>query len=208
MRNSLWILALAASAVFATETYRWVDEDGVIHYSDTPREGAEVVNIRPAQGYKPPAPTVPKAVFEDSDEEAGSAADEKDRDAAATDYTVEVARPQQEETLWNLEGQMDVSLNISPRLKRGDRIRVFVDGEEIKGTPGRNTSFTVSEIWKGAHTLRAGVYDSSGRELALSDTVRFYVQQTSTQNPNSLTSPANRPGGPNRPVRPTPRGGR
>ncbi len=206
MRNSLWILALAASAVFATDTYRWVDDDGVIHYSDTPREGAEVVNIRPAQGFKPPSPTVPAAVFEDSDDEAGGGAD--DTDDAATEYTVELARPQQEETLWNLEGQLDVSLNVRPRLKRGDRIRVFLNGEEIKGTPGRNTSFTVSEVWKGAHTLRAGVYDSSGRELAMSDTVRFYVQQTSTQNPNSLTSPANRPGGPNRPVRPTPRGGR
>ena len=202
MRNSLWILALVAGAVFATETYRWVDEDGVIHYSDTPREGAEVVNIRPAQGYRPPAPTVPESARAGS--EAGADPDVGDAD---TEYAISIVRPQQEETLWNLEGQLDVSLDIDPRLKRGDRIRVYVDGEEITGAPQRASSFTVSEVWRGAHTLRAGVYDSRGRELAVSDTVRFYVQQTSTQNPNSLTNPANRPGRPGPPVRPTPRGG-
>ena len=199
MRNSLWILALVAGAAFATETYRWVDENGVIHYSDTPREGAEVVNIRPAQGFKPPAPTVPAAA-----RAGGDAGEDPDAGDADTEYEISIVRPQQEETLWNLEGQLDVSLNIEPRLKRGDRIRVFVDGEEITGAPHRASSFTVSEVWRGAHTLRAGVYDSRGRELAVSDTVRFYVQQTSTQNPNSLTNPANRPGPP---VRPTPRGG-
>ncbi len=81
---------------------------------------------------------------------------------------------------------------------------MYLDGEEITGAPQRASSFTVSEVWRGAHTLRAGVYDSGGRELAVSDTVRFYVQQTSTQNPNSQTNPANRPGP--RP-RPTPRPG-
>jgi hypothetical protein len=179
-----------------------VDEDGVIHYSDTPREGAEVVNIKPAQGYKPAAPTVPASA-----RAGGEAGEDPDAGDADTEYQISIVRPQQEETLWNLEGQLDVSLDIDPRLKRGDRIRVFVDGEEITGAPQRASSFTVSEVWRGAHTLRAGVYDSRGRELAVSDTVRFYVQQTSTQNPNSLTNPGNRPGRPGPPVRPTPRGG-
>ncbi len=202
MRNCLWILALVAGAALATETYRWVDEDGVIHYSDTPREGAEVVNIRPAQGFKPPAPTVRPSARETGEE--GAAGEGPESGDADTTYEISVVRPQQEETLWNLEGQLDVSLNIEPRLKRGDRIRVYLDGEEITGAPQRASSFTVSEVWRGAHTLRAGVYDSGGRELAVSDTVRFYVQQTSTQNPNSQTNPANRPGP--RP-RPTPRPG-
>ncbi len=202
MRNCLWILALVAGAALATETYRWVDENGVIHYSDTPREGAEVVNIRPAQGFKPPVSTVRPAARETgADEAAGEGPESADAD---TTYDISIVRPQQEETLWNLEGQLDVSLNVEPRLKRGDRIRVYLDGEEITGAPQRASSFTVSEVWRGAHTLRAGVYDSGGRELAVSDTVRFYVQQTSTQNPNSQTNPANRPGP--RP-RPTPRPG-
>jgi hypothetical protein len=161
------------------------------------------VQIKPAQGYKPPVPTIPAAARAggelDSGQEAGEDPDAGD---AAAEYQISIARPQQEETLWNLEGQLDVSLDVEPRLKRGDRIRIFVDGEEITGAPQRASSFTVSEVWRGAHTLRAGIYDSRGRELAVSDTVRFYVQQTSTQNPNSQTNPANRP-----PVRPTPRGG-
>ena len=39
--------------------YRWVDAQGVVHYSDTPQPGAEKVHIAPAQTY--PAPPAPAA---------------------------------------------------------------------------------------------------------------------------------------------------
>ena len=40
-RSILLVLGLlAATAALAQEAYRWVDEDGVVHYSDRPREGA------------------------------------------------------------------------------------------------------------------------------------------------------------------------
>jgi hypothetical protein len=205
MRICLWMLALLASAALATETYRWVDENGVVHYSDTPGEGAEVVNIRPAQGYKPPVRRAPVTPDAESGESEAAPGDDAEEEEPA--YELAIARPQQEETLWNLEGQLDVSLDVSPRIRRGHRLRLFLDGEEVSGLPQRATAFTVSEVWRGAHTVRVGVYDGRGRELAVSDTVRFYVQQTSTQNPNSLTNPGNpnRPGV--RPPRPTPRGG-
>ena len=41
---------LAVGAAAAQEAYRWVDEDGVVHYSDRPREGAEAIVL--------PAPNV------------------------------------------------------------------------------------------------------------------------------------------------------
>ena len=43
------ILAIAAvllvSQAAADGAYKWVDENGVVHYSDVPREGAELVNL-------------------------------------------------------------------------------------------------------------------------------------------------------------------
>ena len=45
-RSILLVLALlAAIAALAQEAYRWVDEDGVVHYSDRPREGAEQISV-------------------------------------------------------------------------------------------------------------------------------------------------------------------
>ena len=36
---------LAASLALAEGAWKWTDDDGVVHYSDVPVEGAEPVNI-------------------------------------------------------------------------------------------------------------------------------------------------------------------
>lgn len=46
------LLALPAAA---SEVFRWVDENGVVHYSDRPtREGAERLNVRTARPVEAP----------------------------------------------------------------------------------------------------------------------------------------------------------
>ena len=37
------VCLFAAAGAAAQEAYRWVDEDGVVHYSDRPRKGAESI---------------------------------------------------------------------------------------------------------------------------------------------------------------------
>ena len=47
---ALCLLGLGGLSV-ATTLYRWVDAQGVVHYSDTPHEGAQVIQISGAQTY-------------------------------------------------------------------------------------------------------------------------------------------------------------
>lgn len=50
------IAGLLAGALGAAEVYRWVDENGVVHYTDTPpeRRQAEQVEISPPAATTPP----------------------------------------------------------------------------------------------------------------------------------------------------------
>ena len=48
------LILLTTLAYAEGETYRWVDERGVVHFSDRPHPGAELVQLRPAQGFAPP----------------------------------------------------------------------------------------------------------------------------------------------------------
>ena len=45
--RSICILAglLVATIALADGAYKWTDEEGVVHYSDVPRAGAEVVDL-------------------------------------------------------------------------------------------------------------------------------------------------------------------
>ena len=89
---------LAAGAVLA-QAYKWVDEDGVVHFSDRPRGGAE----------RDRAPRGKHHETRFASTDAPTAARNGCRKYRAPDESVQLrilievaARP--EETLWNIEG--------------------------------------------------------------------------------------------------------
>jgi hypothetical protein len=155
----------AAGAAAAQEAYRWVDEDGVVHYSDRPREGAEAFQL--------PSPNVatlrvPKPSARSDDEQ--EKADEQDTGYAS----IEIVSPQAEETLWNIEGILNVSVALKPGLRPGHQLRAYFDGEM---RPVSGTNFQVQEVWRGAHNIQVEVVDATGRVMIRSRPNRFYVQQ-------------------------------
>jgi len=157
-------LALLSTAV-AEDAWKWTDKDGVVHYSDVPREGAEVVNLseyKKKTGARISESTTLSRRAEEPEE---------------FNYeTLAIASPAAEETLWNIEGVLDVSVTISPNLLPGHRIRLYFDGDaqDILGT-----STQLTDVYRGVHNLHAEVIDATGVVVTRSDPVRFYVQQNS-----------------------------
>lgn len=157
----------------AEDIWRWVDENGVVHYSDRPRPGAEKIELRGAQTYQ--APAVPPSRDE--------APEETDEDAA-TGYTdLRLVSPADGETLWNIGGELPVQVAVEPSLAPSHRLRVYLDGRLREDSP-QATQFTLPEVYRGEHQLRAAIVDGQGREVASTAEITFYVQQASLQNPN------------------------
>jgi hypothetical protein len=193
----IWVALLAATAASAAErdTWRWVDERGVVHYSDRPHPGAEKIDLRAVQGYEAPA---------SAQTAAGAPADEDE--ASPNPYRrFTIVSPGEGETLWNIEGRLDVTLAVDPVIRGQHRLAVKLDGEPVGGVPEADTDFTIGNVYRGEHTLQASIVDTQGRELATSQPVRFFVHETSLLNPNNPAGSNN----PNaaRPPRPTPRPG-
>ena len=160
---------LAAAGVVADEAYTWTDENGVVHYSDRPEPGATRVDLGTATATRSRRTTRPSGTAARDDQDAAP------EDTGPFQYeTLEVAAPTAEETLWNIEGVLNVSLALSPALRPGDQVRVYFDGTP-RMVPG--TSFQVEEVWRGVHNIQAEVVDSSGKLMIRSLPNRFYVQQ-------------------------------
>ncbi len=159
------ISTLAAGTVLA-QAYKWVDEDGVVHYSDRPHVGAERIQLT-SDGYRPrPAPP-PVA--------SNTAGDDAAEESTAFRYeALTIGAPLAEETLWNIEGVLNVTLNVDPALQSGHRIRVYFDG-----TPRmvNRMSFQIDEVYRGVHNIQAEIVDESGTMMIRSMPNRFYVQQ-------------------------------
>ena len=159
---------LAVNGVLA-DAYRWVDEDGVVHFSDRPQPGAEKVHLA---GSNPgPAPSSNRS------RNTSQAQDEAEEPAAIAPFSyksIEISNPVAEETLWNIEGVLSVSLSLSPELQPGHQVRVYLDG-----TPQlvRTANFQLEEIYRGVHNIQVEVIDETGKLMIRSRPSRFYVQQ-------------------------------
>ena len=171
MRMRLFIAAsiLLATGTVMAQAYRWVDEEGVVHFSDRPAPGAEQIELprdtrTASQRRAAAAATVPTQ----------SARDQLAEAPAFKYESLAVASPEAEQTLWNIEGVLDVSLALSPALQDGHQVRVYFDG---KRQTVNNASFQIQEVWRGVHNLQAEVVDAKGKLMIRSVTNRFYVQQ-------------------------------
>ncbi len=150
----------------ADQAYVWTDEDGVVHYSDRPHPGAKRVELQ--------APNTSRSPSRGSDAQSAEGDDAAEPAAPFRYESLEVANPGPEETLWNIEGSLNVTLALTPALRPGHQIRVYFDGNpRLVNT----TTSRIDEVWRGVHNLQAEVLDETGNMMIRSRTNRFYVQQ-------------------------------
>ncbi len=163
-------LALSAAASAGVEVYRWVDDEGQVHYSDRPSPGADRVAIdvtppgsTPVAGGTSPRRTPPAAPNQ----------------PVATAYdSLTIQVPGQDETLWNIAGQLDVAVALQPPLQAGHRVQLLLDGRPVAELEPGTTRTRLSDVYRGQHTLQGTIQDESGATLMQSAPVTFYVQQS------------------------------
>ena len=173
MRIALFtLMSLMCTVAFSATVYRWVDENGVTHYSDQPHENAEKVHVAAPQTFQaPPAPRVP-------------AQNAQPARPSSPAYQCQVVAPANDDTFPNAQS-VSTSVQVAPALQNGDQVFLLMDGARVSGFPTQGGSFTISPIDRGQHTLQAVVQDSSGKVLCQSPNVSFTVLQPSVLNPAS-----------------------
>ncbi len=165
-RSIFVLLGLLATAAAFAEAYTWTDENGVVHYSDRPQPGARLIDLGESSGPRPRPATQPATTSADDDTASAAAPDSYE--------SIDIVSPAAEETLWNIEGSLSVSVQVTPELKPGHQVRVYFDGtpQIVSGA-----NFQLQEVYRGVHNLQAEVIDETGKLIIRSRPSRFYVQQ-------------------------------
>ena len=166
-KRALLLLAtlLATGAAFA-EAYRWVDDEGVVHYSDRPQPGTDAEQV-----VLPEANTT--TVRRYSRPTQGNEGTEEQPQAVRYE-SIAITAPAAEETLWNIGAVLNVNVAVQPGIQPGHQLRVYFDGNPTMVT---STSFQLEEVHRGVHNLQAEVLDETGKLMIRSQPIRFYVQQ-------------------------------
>ena len=170
-----FLCLLVSSSLFAAETYRWVDKDGVTHYSDQPTPGAQRIplNTAPAPGSVAPPATAARPA----------------EPAQPFSYAgCEISSPNQDE-VFTAPGGVSASLNVLPGLQPGHSIAMQLNGSRVSGWPPGSTGYLLQNLFRGSYTLVALVTDAAGRTVCSSKPVIFHVRQPSMLTPGARAAP-------------------
>ena len=160
----------AAFAVQAAVVYKWIDADGVVHYSDQPYPGAVKIYTSSPSTAAASAP--------------GSAAGSRQAPkgaAASGPSEFSIASPVNDQTFFG-DDVIAVRLNIEPALKPSQSITWHLNGKQLESPPDA-ISFPLPHLDRGAYTLAATITDQETSESQTSNSVTFYVRQPSALAP-------------------------
>ncbi len=148
------------------DIYKWVDDNGSVHFSDKPRPGAETITLPPTQTYSPPKATEPLPPVPEITPQT-----------TATYTKLMIVQPQDQETLRSNQGILSVISRVEPELNTGDKLQLIYDGSPV-GPPQTEPAFTLKQVYRGSHTLQLQIVNEAGAVIASSDTITIFMHHT------------------------------
>jgi hypothetical protein len=177
------MLPLAAAP---QEIYRWVDKDGIVHYSDQPGSpNAELVTIVAPNSYE----------AGDSGAQSPSYAGGDDGADSPLYESLTIVQPSPDQVFFGSDATVNVATELVGTLQPEHTILFYVNGNLRYSDGG---GITLTGLPRGSHFVRAVVFDNNTRQAVISSPqITFHVRQASTQNPQNPV--------PARPQLPSPR---
>lgn len=167
MRALLVLLMLVAPLAAAAEVYKWVDEKGVVHYTDQPpADDAKPAKLPPLQTYKegarPDLRKFDKTPTTTTNKTAGAG------------VQIQVVTPGHDETFRGGERSVPVAVMVTPSLAEGQSLMYYMDGVARSSTT-TDTSFVMTDVERGSHSVSVALIER-GQEVARSSTVTFHMK--------------------------------
>jgi hypothetical protein len=169
MLTLIGVLLLSAnlSAGEKKKLYKWIGEDGRVHYSDEPHPGAQEIEVKEVPTIQMKTPTPLPIGLEDYE------SNPEDVDDTGEYYRVlTLAEPQNDGVVRNNASVITLTANIVPALYNNHTIRFFLDGKPVSENPTA-TSVTVEEAEYGEHSAYFVILDEEGKLLQTSPVSRF-----------------------------------
>ena len=167
---------LAAFTVQAAVIYRWVDADGVVHYSDQASPGAEKIVTAGSSSSATSGGGARNVT--------GPTAQAPQRSASGLNYAeFSITSPAAEQTFFG-DDVVAVHLNLNPSLRPNQSITWHLNGKQLDFPPNA-VSFALPRLDRGTYALAATITDQQTSESETSNSVTFFVRQPSSLSPQS-----------------------
>lgn len=163
MRVSLILFCLIFAGQLQAQVYRSVDKDGNVSFSDQPSKGAVQVHVKKLETVKSLA-DVPAS---------NQSAKPPVRPKPQGYSDIEITSPKNDQAIRDNAGNLNVAISLSPALKSGDKLVLYMDGKEEAS--GQSPIFSLKNIDRGTHQLRVAVVDANGHQRIDSKSIIFHL---------------------------------
>lgn len=165
---ALIFLVVLTSASAAGQIYKSIDAQGNVSYSDQPSPGAQPVQLAPISIT--PVPATP----------AGNPAPMQTApvtDAKPVVYLqLQIISPINDQTVWDNNGQVTVSVSVMPALASTDTMQMIVDGK-IAAESNSAANFNLTHLDRGTHVIQAQIVRNKKQIVKVSNSVTFYLHK-------------------------------
>ncbi len=171
LQQLIVLTLLLGSTSSHAELYKWFDEEGNIHYSDTPPH-KDATPITPPQLTTTPALKVTRTP---------AVVDHIPAPPPFSYSEFRIQSPGNDETVRNNEGNVSLQFSIKPNLNSELKhsLSVLLDGKVVKRNI-TSSSTSLSNIDRGTHTISAEIHSSSGTVIRRSSPVTIHVHRQSS----------------------------
>lgn len=157
------LLSLLAPALAASsKVYVWRNASGDLVFSDSPKAGAEEIEVNDIQTVITSVDTsvldiTPRVISEE--------------------YQVEITQPKDHTTIRDNSGSLFISGRVAPVFKRGFKVRLIMNGA-IHGESQTHSVFILRNVERGEHKIKLELINNQGKIIASSKERTVYLHRT------------------------------
>lgn len=160
---AILLLSLLAPVLAASsKVYVWRNASGDLVFSDSPKAGAEEIEVSNKQTIITSVDTsvldiTPRVITEE--------------------YQVEITQPEDHATIRDNSGSIYISGRVAPVFKRGFKVRLIMNGA-IHGDPQTRSVFILRDVDRGEHKIKLELINNQGKIIASSKERTVYLHRS------------------------------
>ena len=186
--NRLIILLLALWPLVGTgEVYKWVDDEGRVHFGDRPSADTNATRLQGFESSRPPPADDPPATEPTPAEPEGTPGVYRfpeifgERAQQPVSYSINITTPLQDDTVRDNQGIIPVAFSTSPMPDEDFSYQMYLDGLPWY-QPFFSQQVYLSNVDRGTHTIQVKLMNAEGEVVGASNTVTFHLHRASALN--------------------------
>lgn len=174
---TLGSMLLFSSALYSQTVYTWVDDDGTLHFNDTPQSShAKALNL---PSYEQPAlaPEYEKSTpAEPTTKKPPSPELDKVKSA---ELTLAIVSPTDDQALRSNNGDLSIQGELNRKLLPGEQLQLTINGKNFEA-PSHTPTWQLKNLDRGSHSFAIQAF-RDGKLIASSLPITVHIKRVSVK---------------------------